>query len=297
MISYSLKQILSLIPEAFPFVKQASVQDEFPLNSKDSAIASALRIEHDIHFKHRPVDPEVMEKVAMAVEAYGVEQTVSDLKEKMHARHFSTGMEKAASTATPEGCMVKMASLEGELTGFKDLESLSKKAEEILEQCNQLGVEPSDTVRRYAADAYLSKEAALGSLNARYHLTKDPLFVKLAAALGKEEALIPSGEMVRGLCQTITRLDKKAHLDIKGFDFYREALLVKSAAVTAARVKLDQNEYPLESVLKIPRHHLASYLGEEIAQGLSSDPVTAKAVVESLPLDLQRVLVTLMKNA
>jgi len=297
MLSYSLKHILSLVPEAFDFVKKASVEDEFPLNSKDSTIASALRVKHDIHLASRPVDPAVMEKVAMAVEAFGVEDDVSKLSTLLMERNLHNGMEKSASTENPTACMTKMAGLEGELSGFKDIEGLVKKAEELLEQCTRLGVEPSDTVRRYAADAYLSKEAALGALNARFHLTQNPVFVKIAAALGKEDALIPSGNIVKGLCKTVTNLDKQANLQIKGFDFYREALLIKSAAVTACRVRMGQEEYPIESILKIPRHHLSSYLGDDIAKEMSSDPMTAKAVVESLPADLQRVLVSLMRNA
>lgn len=296
MISYTLKQILNLVPEAYPLIKKANVEEEFPLGSRDSCIASALRIEYSVNIARVPVDSETMEKVASATQAYNVEQEVQDMAALMIERKNSAQMEKTASTETPAACMEKQASLEGELCGFKDIEGLVKKAEEILDQCKRLEVEPSDTVRRYSADAFLSKEAALDALNMRFHLTKNPAFVKLAAALGKEEALLPSGNLVRSLCRIVTGLDKEAGLNMKGFDFYRESLLVKSAAIAATRVRLGQEEYPLDAVTKIPQHHLASYLGEDIAKEMASDPMTVKAVVESLPSDLQRVLVSLMKN-
>jgi hypothetical protein len=296
MIGYTLKHVLDLVPEALQHVKQASVEQDYPLTSRDNTIASALVANYEVRIAGHIVDPDVLEKVAFAVEAYGAGDIVSDLITKVHARNGHR-LEKAASAGTPEKYMTKQAGWQGELSGFKDLEDLVKQAESLYAEAQQLGVEPSFEVKRYAGDAYLSKQAALGALNARYHLTKDTSFVKLAAAIGTQPVFEPSSNLVRSLCRTVTGLDKKAGLLAKGFDFYKEALMTKEAAYGECSCKVAGKDIPLTTIMRIPRHHVSNYLGDDVAKSLDGHPQEAKAVIDSLPMDSQQILATILKSA
>lgn len=295
MLSYSIKQILTLVPEAFPLLKQANLEADYPLDNKSDALASALRVslERDILGKY--VDAAVMEKVAMAVEVYDLTDIVGVVSKQMIASHAGS-MEKSASIAQePQEFLVKQAEFEAGLCGYKDIPGLVKKAEDLVEQAKAIGQEPSDHVLRYSCDAWLDKEAAINGMHLRYNLTKNDTFVKLAAALGLEQALVPSGPLVKNFCETITGLDKEAGLDWKGFDIYKECLLTKSAAYKATKVKVGKQEHSLDRIMRIPRHHISNYLGQDVADSMS-DPHTAKAVIESLPADMHGVLNSVIKS-
>lgn len=295
MISYTIKQILTLVPEAFPLLKQAQYEEDYPLNNKSSAIASALRVSYERDILGKSVDIDTMEKVAMAVDVYGLEDVVKSLSKEMVSEHRGR-MEKSASVAdAPTTYMEKQAQMEAGLAGYKDIQGLVKQAEVLREEARALDQEPADYVLRYSCDAWMDKEAAINGLHARYALTKNDMFVKLAAALGMEEAIVPSGPLVKNFCETITGMDKLAGLDWKGFDIYKECLLTKTAAARAVKVRVGKQEYPIERIMRIPKHHLTNYLGADVASSLS-DPHTAKAVIESLPADMHSVLNTVIKS-
>ena len=295
MLSYSIKQILTLVPEVFPLIKQANLEAEYPLDNKADVIASALRVSYEQNVLGRHVDSEIFEKVAMAVDVHNAEAIVKAVTSDMLGEHRGR-MEKTASAAQAPGeFLEKQAQLDAGLCGYKDIPALVKQAEELNEVAKSLGQEPSDTVLRYSCDAWLNKEAALVGLNTRYHLTKNDMFVKLAAALGMEESLIPSGPLVKSFCETITSMDKAAGLDWKGFDIYKECLLTKSAAVKAMTVKVGKQQVPVEKIMRIPRHHISNYLGDDIAKGMT-DPQSTKAVIESLPADMHSILGTILKG-
>ena len=296
MIGYTIRHILNLAPEALPLIKEASVEEDYPVGNRAGCIASALRVQYELMVNKASVDYFQMEKVASAVEAYGVSEVVEQMSQLMLSRNAGLTKSASASAAQIPDLLVKQASFEGDLSGFKDVEALNKTAEEVLDECMALGLEPSDAVRRYAADGYLSKEAAIVAFQHRFEKTENPIFVKLAAALGTEDSLLPSGPLVRTLCKTVTGLDKEAGLLSQGFDFYKEAVIVKSAAVSALRVRVGKEEFPIEKILSIPKHTLSQYLGDDVANELGSDPMTTKAVVESLPSDLQQVLLSVLRN-
>lgn len=295
MLSYSIKQILTLVPEAFPLIKQANLEGEYPLANKSDALASALRVAYETDILGKSLDIDTMEKVAMAVEVYNLAEVVSVVTREMVAEH-SGRMEKSASVSqAPQAFLEKQAQMEAGLSGYKDIPSLVKQAEELREEAETLGQEPADHVLRYSCDAWMDKEAAINSLHSRYALTKNDMFVKLAAALGMEEALVPSGPLVKNFCETITGMDKAAGLDWKGFDIYKECLLTKTAAARSVKVRVGKQEYPIERIMRVPKHHLVNYLGADVASSLS-DPHTAKAVIESLPADMHSVLNSVMKS-
>lgn len=294
MIAYTLKSVLELVPEAMPFVKKASVEQEYPLDNKDACMASALCIAYHENIDHQSVDPWLMEKVANALELYGIKDEYLSLKEKMAQRNVFT---KVASGINLQATyLTKQSSFEGDRSGWNDPEALCKTASALYDEAITLGETPSEDVSRYSGHAYLSKEAAVNGLTARFQATSNPVFVKLAVAIGERD-LFPT-KTVQDLCKTVTGLDKEANLHLKGFDFYKEALIVKQAAFTGSvRVRVGKEEFPLETILRISDSHLSHYIGPDFAKELKSDPANAKAVVETLPLDLQQVLLTLIKNA
>lgn len=295
MLSYSIKQILTLVPEAFPLVKQANLEAEYPLANKSDALASALRVSYERDIVGKQIDADILEKVAMAVEVYDLTEIVTTVSDQMTTEHRGR-MEKTASVSqAPQAFLEKQAQMEAGLSGYKDIQDLVKQAEVLSEEAKALGQEPAEHVLRYSCDAWLDKEAAINGLHSRYALTKNDMFVKLAAALGMESALVPSGPLVKNFCETITGMDKLAGLDWKGFDIYKECLLTKTAAARSVKVKVGKQEYPIERIMRIPKHHLTNYLGADVASSLS-DPHTAKAVIESLPADMHSVLNSVIKS-
>lgn len=295
MIGYTLKHVLDLVPEALDFVKSASVEQDYPLDSKDSCLASALAIEYKNSISGQPVDYDVMDKVASAVEAYNLSEKVHELSVTMVTRSRNS-LIKAASAASPDTYLTKQAYWEGELTGFTDIESLVKEAKELAQEAQSLGVTPCEKVDLYGGKYFLSKQAALDALGARFYATKNDTFVKLAAALSNEKDILPPGNLTDSLCSTVTKLDKKAGLSAKGFNFYKETLISKEAAMNYS-VKVAGTDYPLQRVMSIPSEYADQYLGKGFMQEVNSDPGSAKHMVESLPMDSQNVLATLLKNA
>lgn len=299
MIGYTLKAVLELVPESFDFVKKANLEGDYPIDSRDNCIASGLVIGYKTNISNQPVDYDTIEKVSMAVKAYGVDEIVSSVVNKM----ISNDVKKLVKQASydPENAkkdfLEKQAWFEGELSGFKDLEKISTVAQGLAELACSVGMRPSENVAKYAGDAFLSKEAALGALGARFYASNNDVFLKIAAALSKESEFLSPGDKVKNLCKTVSRLDKEAKLDVKGFDFYKETLISKEAAYNSMQVKVAGTDVPLRKILSLPSEYVDSYLGAGFMKEANADPSSAKAMIESLPRDMQNVLATILKNA
>ena len=78
MIGYTLKPVLELVPEVLPLVKQASIEKDFPVDSRDSALASALAVNYTTRVLGKHLDSNVLEKVAKATTVYGLEEVVAE---------------------------------------------------------------------------------------------------------------------------------------------------------------------------------------------------------------------------
>jgi hypothetical protein len=61
-------------------------------------------------------------------------------------------------------------------------------------------------------------------------------------------------------------------------------------------VKLAGQNIPYENLERVGHGKIASYIGKDVADEMNHGPENFKAVAETLPLDLQRVLVSLTKN-
>lgn len=296
MIAYTLKNILELVPEVLGHVKSASIDQDFPTDSRDSTVASALSIEYHKFVDRLPVDLSTMEKVASAVSMYGVADIVNEFTSKLVKQ--STYHAVSAYATPVKDYHVKVAGFQGNLSGYKNVESLQEEAEGLYKEAIDLGVDVPEQVSRYSANAFLSKEAAVQALAARYQASSEVGFAKIAAAIGRLNTEFLPTETVRDLCRTITSMDKSAGLLARGFDFYQEALLTKQAdIVSVLKVRLAGTDVPYETIQRLGKDNVSRYVGPDVAKEMDGGPAHAKQVFETLPLDLQKIMLDLTKNA
>lgn len=292
MLAHNIKAILTLVPEATSMVKKANLEEDFPLDSKDSACASYLRVNYLTKVAERKLDSDLVAKIEKAAELYGVKDEV-----EQYLPRFNTFEKKASETQSQYGLSIKdiEAGFEGDLAGFGFL-GIEKAASEAKSIVEKFGDQvKSAEVLRYAGKAYLNKEAAVKTLANRFYASKEQEFVKLARAASemKEDDF----EAISNLCATVTGFDKKAGLDIIGFNFYREALLTKEAQLgSVMSVNLAGTSVPWESIQKFGKDRIASTVGSDVASAMTGSPVQDKAMLESLPRDVQLMIASLVKG-
>jgi hypothetical protein len=293
MLAYNLHKILDLVPEALPLVKAAHIDEEMPLGNRDSVVASALEMKYQ-ELTGQSVNIFAIEKVAKAVRLYKAEDDVSDLTQRLVKAAHEKMVE---SLKNPKAeYFAKEASFEGDRSGTNDPVSLNEKATELLKEAQALGIEPSESVLRYAAQGLLSKEACIGSLAARYQATQDPTFVKLASAVNRLDTGSLKQETVADICKTVSNMDKEAGLFLRGFDFYRETLLTKEAAISGLPVNLCGKTVPYEKIARLGRANVSQYIGEDVAKAMDNGAGHAKVAFEALPKELQKLAVQLINQ-
>ena len=292
MLAHYIKPVLELVPEAMPMIKQASVDKDLPTDGRDSCVASALAVEYMIKIAHKPVDLDDMEKIAIAVQMYGAESEVNDMKVLMVKRaHAKREADEANSI---HAYLLKEASFWGDISGMCDTNNRADKAEALYKEACDKGITPSEEVQLYSCHGTFSKEAAVKSLSVRHSLTGNGQFIKLASSIATADM---TPELVAKTCRAISEMDKTAGLSLRGFNFYRETILTKEAVVKSALlVKVDGKDVPYEKIEKLGKSRIGQYIGADIAKEMDSGPANFKSVVETLPLDLQRVLSNLLKN-
>lgn len=292
MLAYNLKDILSIVPDLKEHIKEANIEESYPLDNKDGCMASYIRYQYLTKVANKLVAPEQAAKLEKAAYLYGI------LEE---AKPFVQRLEKFAAVRRDE--QIKQAEkltkgqqeafFDGTLTGFVDLTKVASTAQELY------GPEASDNIKLYAGDAYFDKEAAIRALSARAYASGKDVFTKIAEIL--ENSVEDSTKLGRAeiadLCSKVTELDKKAGLDIKGFNFYKEALTRNRARIkTAMSVKVCGKNVPYEKIASLGASRIGNYLGSDVGSAITGDPYNDKAVIESLPLDLQRVLQGVLRN-
>lgn len=294
MLAYTLKNILELVPEALPLVKKASIDKELPIDSKDSTIATALHIKYMEKVAHKPLDIFAFDKIASAIELYNVEDQVNDLINKMiKAASVKRTKEELSSS---ENYFLKEASFEGDL-GNLPVEECSSTATLLYKEAKERNIKPSEAVMLYSGNGFLSKEAAVKALAVRYYETNDTNFVKIASAVGRASDSHLNSEMLTNIADTVCKMDQISGLNFKGHNFYKEAFFTKEAAFKSALlVKIAGKDIPYESLERLGREKIAAYIGGDVAREMDGGPENFKAVVETLPLDMQRVLGNLIKN-
>lgn len=297
MLAHTIKHVWELFPDTKQLTKQASLDQDFPVDSKDSCIASALSAAYLTHVKGETIPYDAFEKVANASEIYGVRGLVKGLiPEMVQKHHEKKAFEESQSTET---FLAKVAMFEGELTGTKgrDYKWVSEQATALCKEAQERNIEPSDPLIRYSGQGFFEKTAAVKSMSVRYNLTKDPVFVKLAQAIAHTDANKFTPEMVKDLCNTVNGLDKKAGLTHKGYNLYNEVILTKEAAlISSLSVTLAGTQVPYEKIQKFGKEGFKNYVGNDIAQEFDKGPQQFKQVLETLPLDMQRHVVSVLKN-
>jgi hypothetical protein len=298
MLAHNLKDILSIVPELQEHIKKANIEEEYPLDNKDGAVASYMRCYYLSKVAHKVVDPDVMEKLEKAAQLYNIKETVLPFIQKMKKYAEETkkeAIEKAAKLTVKE----VEALFEGSLTGFFDIEKAAEEAKELMSKyASEI---QSSELKRYAGKAYFIKEAAIETLETRAKLTGKEIFTKIAESVAKHMDFDSPQEAILAVCRTVTTLDKKAGLNARGFNFYKEALSVAPERVgangtTILTVKLAGKPIAYEKIERLGKRRIGQYLGKDVASEMTSDPVMNKRILESLPLDLQRVLLGILKN-
>jgi hypothetical protein len=288
MLAHDLKNILELVPLAMGHIKQASIEDEYPVDSPDSTIASGLRINYQIKVAHRPVDYETIDLVKKASTLWGV----TDLIEKL-----SVGLvHKLPEDDMAKEAALKQAVFSGKTSGLGvDFVTLAKEAQELVKNYNEHV--DSEDVLRYSCQGVLNKQAAVNALTSRAYATGNAEFTKLAQSVNETNTDKLSTGDLQKLAEVVTMLDKKAGLQFKGFNFYRETIMVKEADIKSSMtVLIDGKDVPYEKLQKLGNSRIGDALGKDVGSALGKSPVEDKEVLETLPLDLQKVLAGMLRN-
>lgn len=295
MLAHNLKEILSIVPELKEHIKQANIEEEFPLDNKDGCIASIVRCYYLSKVACVAVDPEIIERLTKAAQMYGINGEAAPYIQAI--KKYAEVRERNA-LAKAEALTVKQAEavFEGNLTGFFDVEKTSQEAKNIMEKYAEEVTSPE--VKRYAGKAYFNKIAAMEALEARAAATGKQFFTKIAEIVNKTMDYDSPQKDIIDLCERVTKLDKVAGLSLKGFNFYKEALSVAPERIVngGLTVKIAGKVYPYEKIERLGKHRIGQYIGKDVADEMTSDPVLNKRIIESLPLDLQRVMVSLLKH-
>lgn len=292
MLAHHLKAVLTIVPEAMGFIKEASVELDFPTNSKDSTAASYLTAQYLIKSAGKVLDTSLLAKLEKAANLYGIKTKLDGFV------HRFTVMEKKSSEEETRG-MVKQAQsmFEGELCGFLNIIDAANTAETLLEKF--AGYITSEEVKRYAGHAWLNKEAAMYSLANRYLATNKsiPAFIKIAKLIEDSNMRSDDFAEIKEITKAVAYLDKQAGLDLRGFNPYKEFLMTKKAAVeSATSVKLNGQEVPYLKIAKLGKDSIGNFLGKDVSAAMTGDVCNDKAVLEALPRDLQIQLLQALKN-
>lgn len=296
MLAHNLKEILSIVPDAKELIKQANIEEDFPLDNKDGAIASCLRAYYLIKIANKNVDLEVMEKLEKAASLYGIQEITKPLIHAMK-RYAETTEKNMIKSAEVLPVKVAEANFEGSLTGFFDIEKAAVEAAHLMEKYSTAIT--SKEIKRYVGNAYFNKFAAIQALEARASFTGRDIFTKMASVIEKNMEYDSSQREILDVCQRITKMDKEAGISAKGFNFYKEALSVNpelDKIGSALMVRVAGKPCPYEKIERLGQRRIGQYLGKDVSEQMTQDPILNKRIIESLPLDLQRVLANLLKN-
>lgn len=279
MLAYDLKDILLIVPEAEGMVKEASLQEAFPVDSKDSAIASALRIEYLTKVAGEEVNYATREKVAKVISAYGVGKEIEKMASKIST--FGESEKRASLYDEKETLMLQEEVLRGNLGFHQDLIKVANYAEELVSRFpNQ---ELSYETRLYSGNLPIGEAEMTNALQKRAYVTGDVRYndiLGVVSEFGVESLNRDSHEKRASVAKTVAALDQEHFYN---GDFFKEAF-VKQASYT---VNLGSKSVPWE---KINKDQIGDILGKDVASALTGDYANDKAVIESLPIDEKNAL-------
>ena len=147
----------------------------------------------------------------------------------------------------------------------------------------------SDTVKLYAGAGTLNKEAAELALAIRYKRTGNDGFMKVAKVIHGSDVSKLTQEDNRMIAHAVVELEKEAQLF--GMNFYKDAFMVKEASIlNSTVVKVSGQSIPVSRIMAVAPS-ISNVIGEDVAKEISEGgPEEIKAIVESLPMDLQKLI-------
>jgi hypothetical protein len=291
MLAHSIKEVLTIVPEAMEFIKQASLEKDFPVDSKDSAAASYLTAAYLTKVAGKVLDIDLLKRLEKAATLYDVKTTMDK-----YIPRFSEMSKEASEEEIIAMVKTAEAGFEGDLCGFLNIEKAAEKATQLMQK--YASKVTSEEVKRYSGNAYLDKSAAIRSLANRYHASKEQNshFIKVARIIQdniREDDFKTIGEV----CRIVTTLDKQAGFDLIGFNPWREFLLTKQSALASGlTVSLAGKDVPWTKIASLGTNRIQGFLGKEASAGLTGDCVNDKYVLESMPRGLQMQLNNILRN-
>lgn len=289
MSIHTLKQIVNLVPEASGHIKKAHLNEEFPVDSRDAAISSALQVNYLTKVANQIVPLEVLEKVAKAVRLYGVKSEVDGMTNTMVKQAYYQNLQ-----ADTEESQVKEAEriIESQMQGFFNMEKVASAAEALYD--SYADSVQSDAVKLYAGAGMLNKEAAIAALRYRSMQTGNKEFEKVAHVIQGINPETLGVEENRTIARSIAQLEKKAGLF--GRDIYKEIFLVKQAAMASATsINLGGMTTTAAKVYALDSATVADILGHDIAEMWKLPPNQLKPAMEALPIGEKQALARLLR--
>jgi hypothetical protein len=294
MLAHDLKNLLTIVPDLQPMIKEANLEEDYPLDNKGGAIASYMRYQYRVKVAHKTdgLSPELIDRIEKAAQMYGITDQVKPFVERLE-KYAQIVLNEAFANYNKIHVKTAQVNFEGKATGFANIPDLVKEAQEL---CRAYGDEiTSSEVLRYAGREWFSKEAAVQALLARAQASGREVFTKVAQIVDKSMGEAPTHEEVMKVCDRITELDIKTGLSAKGFNIYKEAMINKEALRSALQIRVCGKQVPFEKISSL-KGHIASYIGQDVADAMGNDPMTCKHVIETLPLGEQRILESMLKN-
>ena len=288
MTATVLKEMFSYQPELQSLIKSAedltAIMEGFPTGSEALTMLSMAKLSFMEKVANVQVPPNVSNQVKQAATLYGVK----DVVEESMALLATTIMEKRASDShlvyEVSVAINKMLTLDRD----NKVDELVKVASHINADYSEVeGLISSSLVSLYSGVSTLDKGSTLQALEKRAFLTRDNIYSELATVLSSKDFTGFTKEANEKVLAAIHDVDKSFHLEIKGWNIYKEAR-VKSAA---ENIKLGKTSASLERILDvIPA--LQDALGSETVKEIVEAGQEAGPIIASLPMDLKAIIAT-----
>ena len=288
MTTAVLKEMFSYQPELQSLIKSAedltAIMEGFPTGSEALTMLSMAKLSFMEKVANVQVPPNVSNQVKQAATLYGVK----DVVEESMALLATTIMEKRASDShlvyEVSVAINKMLTLDRD----NKVDELVKVASHINADYSEVeGLIGSSLVSIYSGVSTLDKGSTLQALEKRAFLTRDNIYSELATVLSSKDFTGFTKEANEKVLAAIHDVDKSFHLEIKGWNIYKEAR-VKSAA---ENIKLGKTSASLERILDvIPA--LQDALGSETVKEIVEAGQEAGPIIASLPMDLKAIIAT-----
>lgn len=279
MLAYQMHDILKIVPEAVTLTKEASLSEEFPLNNKDSVLASGLRVAYLTKVAGEQVSYAIQEKVSNAAVAFGISDTLEKFASRIES--FGSAEKRASLYNADETLALQTEVMRGQLGFHQDLTKVASYAEGI---CERFGdkVTDEDTLR-YSSSMAIDAGLFENALQKRAYETGDARYndiLNVVTEFGVDALNLAPREKRASVAKTVVGLDQEHFYN---GDIFKEAF-VKKASYS---IKLKSKSIPYENLDKA---RVGDVLGKDVASALTGDYANDKAVIDSLPLDEKAAL-------